>query len=342
MKILIDVTHPAHVHFFKGAAKIWQSHGHEVKYVARDKEITTQLLEEYQIPFTTVSKIRNGLIGLSLEMIEHQVKLAPIIKKFRPDVILNIGGTFVVHVGRLMGVKTCVFTDTEHAKLSNSITFPFATRICTPDSFSKNLGEKQVRYEGYQELAYLHPAWFLPNPEVLRQLRLDEMERFFILRFVSWGAAHDVGKRGFSNEDKIRLVESLNKLGRVLITSEIPMSRDLEPFSIQVSPTHIHDLLYYASMYIGEGATMASEAAILGTPSVYVNPLGSGNLDEITHKYQLMYHFDNCDAAFNKILNLAKDEGLKQKHQSRRKTMLEDKIDVTSWMVEYIESFVGN
>jgi len=342
MKLLIDVTHPAHVHFFKGATRIWQEHGHEVKYVARDKEITTQLLEEYHIPFRTVSKIRKGLLGLSFELIEHQLKLAPIIKKFRPDVILNVGGTFVVHVGRLMGVKTFVFTDTEHAKLSNSITFPFATRICTPDSFSEDLGERQVRYEGYQELAYLHPNWFLPKPEVLRQLGLGEMERFFILRFVSWGAAHDVGKRGFSKLDKIRLVESLNKQGRVLITSELPLSGGLEQFSIQVSPTHIHDLLFYASMYIGEGATMASEAAILGTPSVYVNPLGSGNLDEITNKYHLMYHFDNSDAAFDRILTLARDEGLKQKHQSRREKMLEDKIDVTAWMVNYIESFGRN
>jgi len=339
MKILIDVTHPAHVHFFKGATRIWQEHGHEVKYVARDKEITTQLLEEYHVPFTTVSKIRKGLLGLSVELIEHQVRLVPVIKDFRPDVILNIGGTFVVHVGRLMGVKTFVFTDTEHAKLSNSITFPFATRVCTPDSFSENLGEKQVRYAGYQELAYLHPNCFSPNPEVHRDLDLGDKERFFILRFVSWGAAHDVGKRGFSTEDKIRLVERLKQQGRVLITSESQLPGNLKPYRLQVNPTHIHDLLHYASMYIGEGATMATEAAILGTPSVYVNPLGSGNLNEITNKYRLMYHFDHSDTALEKILLLAKDKGLKHKHQSRREKMLEDKIDVTAWMVDYIESF---
>jgi len=342
MKILIDVTHPAHVHFFKGATQVWQDHGHEVKYVARDKEITTQLLEEYQIPFTTISRIRKGLFGLSLELIEHQLRLYPIIRDYQPDVILNIGGTFVAHVGMLMGVTTCVFTDTEHARLANSITFPFASHICTPASFYEDLGKKQVRYKGYQELAYLHPNWFKPNPEILKELGLGGSDPFFILRFISWGASHDVGKKGFSDDDKIQLVEKLNSLGRVLVTSESQLSKQLEPYTIKVSPTNIHDLLFYASMYIGEGATMATEAAILGTPSVYVNPLGSGNLDEIINQYHLMYHLTNDENLVESIISLAKDSELKKIHKVRQQQMLMDNIDVTKWMVNFVEKMEGN
>jgi predicted glycosyltransferase len=338
MKILIDVTHPAHVHFFKGAAKVWQEHGHQVKFVAREKEMTTQLLDEYKIPFQTLSKIRKGLFGLAVELIEHQGKLLKVIRDFHPDVMLNIGGTFIVHVGKLMGVKTCVFTDTEHAKLSNGITFPFATYICTPESYTDDLGEKHHRYKGYQELSYLHPNQFSPNPEILTKLGIQEGERFFLLRFVSWGASHDVGQEGISDQDKLRLVEELKKEGRVLISSEMPLSKDLEPFSLNISPIHIHDLLYYASMYIGEGATMASEAAILGTPSVYVNPLRSGNLREIINDYKLIYHITNKDNAIERIFSLAKEENLKQKHKIRRQQMLKINIDVTQWMVDFIES----
>jgi hypothetical protein len=338
MKILIDVTHPAHVHFFKGATKVWQEHGHQVKFVAREKEMTTQLLDEYKIPFQTLSKIRKGLFGLAVELIEHQGKLLKVIRDFHPDVMLNIGGTFIVHVGKLMGVKTCVFTDTEHAKLSNGITFPFATYICTPESYTDDLGEKHHRYKGYQELSYLHPNQFSPNPEILTKLDIQEGERFFLLRFVSWGASHDVGQEGISDQDKLRLVEELKKEGRVLISSEMPLSKDLEPFSLNISPIHIHDLLYYASMYIGEGATMASEAAILGTPSVYVNPLRSGNLREIINDYKLIYHITNKDNAIERIFSLAKEENLKQKHKIRRQQMLKINIDVTQWMVDFIES----
>ncbi len=42
MKILIDVTHPAHVHFFRGAARELTDRGHQVRFVAREKEMTTR------------------------------------------------------------------------------------------------------------------------------------------------------------------------------------------------------------------------------------------------------------------------------------------------------------
>ena len=42
-------------------------------------------------------------------------------------------------------------------------------------------------------------------------------------------------------------------------------------------------------MYIGEGATMASEAAILGTPSVYLNELKLGYLEELSIEYKIVF-----------------------------------------------------
>jgi uncharacterized protein len=337
MKILIDITHPAHVHFFKNAARIWQYRGHEVKFVSRDKEITIQLLDELGIPHQALSKIRQGLLGLSFELIEHQSKLFAIAKRFQPDVMLNIGGTFIVHAGKLLGIKTCVFTDTEHAKLANSLTFPFANWIITPDCFLGELGKKQVRYKGYQELAYLHPNYFTPNMEVLFEHGLKPDEKFFIIRFISWGAAHDLGQQGFSGKDKINLVHQLENYGRVIITSEGPLPKILESNKIKISPTKIHDLLYYAFMYIGEGATMASEAAILGTPSVYINPLLSGNLNELIDDYHLIYHFSEGGTALKFVLDLADKKNLLTIHKRRQQQLLIDKDDVTVWLVNFIE-----
>jgi len=338
MKILIDLTHPAHVHFFKFAAEIWQSHGHDVLFVARDKEITLQLLGEYGIPYQKLSKIRRGLLGLSIELIEHQAGLIKAAKHFQPDVMLNVGGTFIVPAGKILNIKTCVFTDTEHARLANKLTFPFATWICTPQSFTEDLGTKQVRYDGYQELAYLHPDYFSPDPKILEENGLGITDPFFILRFVSWGAAHDVGQNGLSDTTKLTLVRKLKTLGRVIITSEMKLPLELEPFKMNISPVKIHDLLYYARLYIGEGATMATEAAILGTPSVYMNPLSSGNLEEIINKYHLMYHLKNGESDIEKIFKLVHGKNLKQEHQTRRLQMLAEKVDVTSWMVDFIES----
>lgn len=338
MRILIDITHPAHVHFFKNAALIWKKHGHDVRFVARDKEITLRLLEGLNIQYTKLSHIRKGLLGLTIELIEHDFHLIQFVKRFKPDIMLNIGGTFIVHVGKLLGIKTCVFTDTEHAKLSNAITFPFATWICTPTCFDGDLGDKHIKYDGYQELAYLHPNYFQPNPTILNKLEIKTEERYFLLRFISWGASHDIGKQGIVTENKVRLVHGLEKYGKVLITSESSLPDELTPYQISVSPIHIHDLLFYAFMYIGEGATMATEAALLGTPSVYINPLSSGNLAEIIERYRLIVHVPNGNSAYHQIIDLAANNKLGKIQQSRRDSLIREKIDVTTWMVKLIES----
>jgi hypothetical protein len=341
MKILIDLTHPAHVHFFKYAARIWMAHGHDVKFVARDKEVTLQLMDAYGFSYRKLSTIRKGLLGLFIELIEHQSKLCSAIKDYKPDVILNIGGTFIVHVAKLLGIKTIVFTDTEHAKLSNSITFPFATWICTPDCYPDDLGKKQVRYQGYQELAYLHPYYFKPDPEVLKLIGLETDERFFILRFVSWGATHDVGQRGLSEDSRRTLINRISKFGKVFITSEAGLPEDLSPYQIKISPEFMHDLLYYASLYIGEGATMASEAAILGTPSIYTSTIELGVINELKDKYHLVYQYDRNRKAIDKAIEIASGAETKSDYALNHQQMLADKIDVTKWVVEFVEEIHG-
>jgi hypothetical protein len=51
MKILIDMGHPAHVHFFKNTIWELEKRGHQVKVTARDKDVTLKLLEAYGIPY---------------------------------------------------------------------------------------------------------------------------------------------------------------------------------------------------------------------------------------------------------------------------------------------------
>jgi len=338
MNIIIDISHPAHVHFFKHAYRIWQEHGHKVMLVGRDKDITLQLLDDYGYPYQSLSKKGEGVIGLAKELVHHEGKLFKIARDFHADVMMEIGGTFIVHAGKLLGIKTCVFYDHEPAGLSITITFPFATWIINPTTYKLDLGKKQVRYAGYQELAYLHPNRFKPDPEALQKCGLNIDDKYFILRFVSWGASHDFGKAGFSDNEKIELVRGLIDKGKVLITSEGPLPPELEPYKIRISPTLIHDLLYYASLYVGEGATMASEAAQLGTPSINMNPLQIGYIEELADKYHLIHKFIEGNPAIEKAIQLAGITEVKAEYRARQQKMLADKIDVTAWMVEFVEN----
>ncbi|KAF5432073.1 hypothetical protein C5S35_17585, partial [Candidatus Methanophagaceae archaeon] len=213
--------------------------------------------------------------------------------------------------------------------------------ICTPSCFKKDLGKKQVRYNGYHELAYLHPNYFTPDPAVLDEIGLNKDDASIILRFVSWSASHDVGQHGIKN--RIELVRELEKYGRVLITSEGLLDDRLEKYKIKVSPEKLHDLLFYASLYVGEGATTASECAVLGTHAIFVNTLRLGYTDEEEEKYQLVYNFADKETmekeAFDKALELLENNDLKQEGKNKRERLLEDKIDVTAFMCEFVEHY---
>ena len=341
MKIMIDIGHPAHVHFYKNTIWALEGKGHEVMVTARDKEVCVELLNSYNIPHTVLTKMGHGKIRLMKEWLIRDYKLLMLARKFKPDVLTGILNPSVAHVSKLLGKKAIIFNDTEHATFAENITYPFADVICTPSCFNKDIGKKQTRYNGYHELAYLHPNYFTPNPAVLDELGLSEDDTFIILRFVSWNASHDGGHSGIQN--KVELVQKLEKYGQVLITSEGELGDGLEKYQIKVSPEKMHDLLYYASLYVGEGATMAAESAILGTHAIYTNTLRLGYTDEEEEKYDLVYNFSDEKTmeqkAFDKALELLDNDNLRKDGKRKRENLLKDKIDVTAFMVEFIENY---
>lgn len=336
------MAHPGQVHLFKNAIRGLEKKGHECKITIVDKEVSLKLLDAYGFKYEVVGSAKSSMIAKATELIKIESKLLKICRSFKPDILVGgVGNAYVAHVGKMIRKPSIVFDDTEHAKLEHLLTDPFATIICTPSCFLKDLGKKQVRYNGYHELAYLHPNYFTPNPSVLDEIGLTEEDTFIILRFVSWNASHDVGQHGIRN--KLQFVEELEKYGCVLITSEGMLEPELSKYRITVSPEKLHDLLYYSTLYIGEGATTASECAVLGTHAVYVNTLRVGYTDEEEEKYDLVHNFSTSELieeeAFDTAFNLLNNSNLRQEGKKKRKKLLSEKIDVTAFMVDFIEQY---
>lgn len=334
MRVLVQASHPAHVHFFKHF--IWEADkgGHDLKVISNQRPMVRELLERYDINYEVVSEPANFIVLSQLRFTLGTYRAA---KKFDPDVLLSVGGTSVAHASKFIRGQSIVFYDTEHATVQNSITYPFADRIYTPDCYQGDIGTNQIQYPGYQELAYLHPNRFTPDPTIRDLAGLSEDERFVILRLVSWEAIHDRGDSGFSNvKDVVRALEERGV--RVLITSEAELPPELQDHRVGVPPDRIHDLMYYADLFIGESATMATESAVLGTPAVFVSSSRRGYTDELEEKYGLVFNFSDDDRqhhSLDKALSIL--EGYDSEvWNSRQKRMLDDKLDTTEMMLKEI------
>ncbi|UCH95897.1 MAG: DUF354 domain-containing protein [Candidatus Aminicenantes bacterium] len=346
MKFLFDLQHPAHLHFFRPLLARLEAEGHQVRITARNKDILVKLAAHYGMPISVFGTAKKGIFNLGKEWIYRQWRLNKIIREFKPDVMMAVAGTFISLLGKLRHIPTYIFYDTEHATISNLLAYPFATCIYVPQCYRKKIRWNHVRYNGYHEIAYLHPNYFKPDDSVLEEVGLGPGELFTVVRFVGWGAGHDIGRSGLTEQNKIRAVKELSAYGRVFISHEGNLPVELEKYRLQLDVTRVHSLMGHAALIFGESATMVSEGAVLGVPGVYIDPVGRGYTDEQEREYGIVFNFTHKqqDEAIKKAVSiLANDQktSQKKKWQEIRKQILNDKIDVTA-MIHQVAVKVGS
>jgi hypothetical protein len=344
MRVLIDILHPAHVHFFRNLHGRLGAEGIEVVVTARDKEMTIPLLDSHDIPHTMISRRRHGVGGLAMELAGRTARLLAVCRTSRPDLMLGIMGPSIALAGALLRIPAWVFYDTENAWITNWFAYPLANRVYTPECYRGRTRGNQIRYAGYHELAYLHPARFTPDIDVVRRCGIDPSRRYFLVRFVGWQASHDVGERGLALADKKRIVEHLERFGTVYISSEAPLPPELGDRALRCPVQDVHHVMHFASMVVGESATMASEAAVLGTPALYIAHTLRGYTIDEERRYGLV---KNCsprrmDEALATITTWAGDEATDGWARRQREKLLSERIDVTGYLYEQIAGFPGN
>jgi predicted glycosyltransferase len=338
MRILVDINHPAHVHFYKYFIRECRNRGHEVLITALKKDITFNLLDEYGIKYIALGSSGKSLPAKIARIPIFDCLMLKVALTFKPDIMTGLASFRVSHTAWIMGKKSFIYDDTEHSTGEILLYKPFASHILTPDCFYKDLGAKQIRYPGYHELAYLHPDRFSPDPSLLKSLGLTSDSIFSIVRFVSWEAAHDKGYKGMDQDIKVRLIKELENYGRVFISSEKMLPIELEKYRLPVSPGKIHHLMAFASLMCGESATMASEAAVLGIHALFCDFNGRSYTDEEENKYDLVYNFPldrpGQENFIRKAVQLFRTPGLKEAGKRKREKLLRDKIDVTTYMIK--------
>ncbi len=339
MRLVVDINHPADYHYFKNFIRIMNKKGHDILITASEKDVSLRLLDKSGFPYVNLGSYGKSLAQKVSNVLSMDFKMYRAVRAFDPDILLGLGSIRAAHASFLLRKKCIIFEDTEIASQQMILRVPFADTVWTPACFKGDIGAKQVRYDGYKELAYLRPEYFSPDPGVLDEIGQKEGDTIIVLRFVSWEATHDIGHHGM--KDGMLLARELEKYGRVLVTSEAPMGPGLEKYRISLPPDRIHHLLHYASLYLGEGATMATEAAVLGTPAIYLSSIKEklGNMAELNQKYGLVYCYADQEQALAGAVELLTTPGIRQAWKEKRDRLLGEKIDVTAFMAWFVEHY---
>lgn len=338
MRILIETHHPSDIHFWKYIVRRLLDAGHTVKLLSRDRDVMKRLLKAYDwIPSEIVSSM-SGDNRLPLwEMLGRQFKVAAAIRKFKPDVVVSLFGSYT-QSAKLMGKRNLIFTDSEFQHFNHRIAHPFADSIYTPECFWKNLGKKHRRYRGYHELAFLHPDYFSPRPEVLDKLNV-EANTYLILRLSAWNTMHDIGQSGLGDRAYAFVQEWKDRYRIFIVPEEGKCDPRLREHIFNLEPDWFHDALFYARFVLTEGASTASEAACMGVPTVYVNSTEHrGYLDELETRFGLVHSFSEPPPGLAKARELLTEDVERQSNRLKQSLskMFEHNEDVTAFTFKAI------
>jgi len=346
MRIMFHLGHPAHFHLFKNSIKSLNNNGHSVKILIKKKDILESLLINEGLEYENIlpEGRKANKFHIALGLLKQDLGVLKFAKKFKPDLLIGTSVP-ISHVGKLLNIPSIDVNedDANAVPLHSKLAYPLIGHILSPSSCNNGKWEsKSIKYNGYHELAYLHPKVFQADINICKKY-LDTKRDFFVLRFSGLDAHHDRGISGINDEKAMQLIKILKPHGNVFITSERPLSTDLEPYRKKINPLDIHHILAFAKIYIGDSQTMAAESGVLGTPFIRYNDFVGkiGYLKELEEVYKLGFGFrtNEYDEMLNKLNELLLTKNIEGLFIERRKIMLKDKIELSSFLTWLIENY---
>jgi uncharacterized protein len=346
MKILLYFGHPAQFMMFRQTIRILKQKGWEVKILIKTKDVLENLVKDSGFEYQNILQEGrdNNPLSILLALFKRDFKLGRIVLKFRP--ILMIGtDPSIAHVSWLLRIPGITIVEDDDKVIKNLVrmTYPFTRHILCPGICNVGkYGHKKIGYNGFMKLGYLHPNIFQKNDNILK--KYDLPDKFVLIRLSALSAYHDGGIGGISRELLDSTIEKcIDFKYEVKLSAEFEPGKAYDKYRLKIEARDMHHVLSFSSVLISDSQSMSVEAAILGIPSVrYSGFVGQISvLEELEHKYNLTFGIPIGQTVefFKKIDDLLQLDKLKEVFQYRRIKMLSEKINLTDFLVWFIENY---
>jgi predicted glycosyltransferase len=340
MKLLFYFGHPSQYLFLRNSINILKENGVACELIIKSKDVLERLLIENKESYINIlpEGRKSGRMGILTGLIKREYRLFKLIWNKHYDLLIGTDPS-LAHIGFLkrIPVITVLEDDIDVIPQLARITFPFTSLILTPKGCKTGKYEnKTIHYNGYMKLAWLHPRWFMKEAAKFKQ-------PYFLIRASGLGAYHDKGISGFNIPLLEKIVLLLKEKGSVYISSEVPLAGSLKQYELNINPSGMQQTLANSCMLISDSQSMTMEAAMLGIPSVRFSDFAGRItvLEELEHVFNLTFGIPagNPEKLFDKINELLSLPDLGNEFTIRRAKMLSEKIDVTAFLVWFIENY---
>ena len=272
MHILIDILHPAHLMFYKRTISELK-HRHKLTVLLRPRgDLIEFARRELDVPIRVAGRHFRTRLGKILGAIHRVIYL--LVEGYRNpyDVITSHGGCYAAIAAKLSGRRSVIFYDTYEYRLEFCLCQWFASTFVIPSSLKVH-GKNIKTFNGYKELAYLYN--FVPSESILEEYKVEK-KKYVLIRHIAhisldcWRHTHEAILQ--------RAVKYLHERNYTIVAS-IEQNADTIPLLsssarvIRKPTSEMHSLIYHSCCTISSGGTVAQEAALLGTPAIYIGDL---------------------------------------------------------------------
>ncbi len=346
MNILVYIGHPAQYHFFKNALTILKHKGHAVRLLIKSKDVLEDLVCQDNWNYINIQTTyrKNNKFSILKAAFQRTWTVTKIARKFHADILMGTDSSIAQAAWLLRKpALTTLEDDIEIIPNLAKLTFPFTSYIVTPTVCRIGKWEKKkIGYDGYMKLAYLHPNHFTPDRSILSHYGITN--DYILLRLAKLTAHHDKGIKGLN----IKLVKNIINIAahygyKVFISSEADLDKSLEEYRLKINPKDIHHIMAFTHLLISDSQSMSVEAAMLGIPSIRFSDFAGkiSVLEELEHTYNLTFGISTShpEKLLQQLHEMLELNNLKEVFRERHQLMLNDKIDVTSFLVWLIDQY---
>ena len=288
MKIWLDADNGPHVHILRPIARELSDRGHEVRFTARDRTSTCELLDLYGLAYRRVGgEYASGMIGKVSGTFGRAWQLFREMRGWHPDVSFGHCSRALPIASRLMGTPSLTMYDYEW--VDPRIFNVLCRRILLPAVIGRDRCreagikvDKVGFYPGLKEELYLKRV--PEDGEIVAELGLRDDRVRVLLRPPATFAHYHVQESDQLLEVVLEVLLAREDVQLVLLPrtpEQHELARRRSAAEIIV-PEKVYDgpkLIAAMDLVISGGGTMTREAAVLGVPSYSYFRGREGNVD---------------------------------------------------------------
>jgi predicted glycosyltransferase len=324
---------------FHSIAKELEKLGHDVIFTCREYDYVSSLFDLLERDVKILGKHGGGtLFGKLLAGNERIKLLAEYVHNLekKPDIHISFACPESTRVAFGLGIPVINVNDSPHAKAVGKLTIPLTKFLVYSSSIGKEnwlelgaLDSQLFPYDGIDEVAWLID--FSPKEETLDVLGLNKNDRFIVARPEESSAAYMLERK---MQDQTLLDEILDNIfvdyeGKAVVfpryerQKEVLLNKFGDRIIIPPKAVDTLSLYYFSDLCITGGATMAREAAALGTPSISYYPKPLEVLEYITSIGIPLFNEYNLQEAISRAKDLLENPVNKSIVRNQVKNILE-------------------